>query len=211
MKEQANKTIKIGIVQIEMIQVPGGDFWLANVPVTDALWDAVMQETRFPSPSLYPKVNVSFSDTNRFVKRLNEMNILGNPSLAFRLPGEAEWEYAARGGRLSRHYHYSGSNNIDDVAWYWDNSEPKPLAGSHFYIGEPEVHVVKEKRPNELGLYDMSGNVWEWCSDGGTGKKHVCRGGCFESEKDECTVDSRELADSKGNDKTGFRLVLAYR
>lgn len=206
-----NMVIEVGNVRFEMVQVQGGDFWIAETPITEAIWDAVMQDSKFPSESQLPKVNISFAAVNRFIKKLNEMNVVMDGSVVFRMPTEAEWEYAARGGRLSRHYCYSGSNKIDNVAWYWNNSVPAPQAGSHFYIGEPELQVVKGKRPNELGLYDMSGNVWEWCSDGGTGKKHVCRGGCYESDKDECTVYSRDFADSKGDYRIGFRLVLAYR
>ena len=203
--------IEVGNVRFEMVQVQGGDFWIAETPITEAIWDAVMQDSKFLSESQLPKVNISFAAVNRFIKKLNEMNVVWDNLMEFRLPTGSEWVYAARGGRISRHYRYSGSNNIDDVAWYWNNSVPATQAGSHFYIGEPEIHAIKEKRPNELGIYDMSGNVWEWCSDGGTGKKHVCRGGCYESDKDECTVDSREFADSKGDCRIGFRLVLANR
>ena len=180
---------------------------MAETPVTEALWDVVMQNARFPSESILPKVNVSVADANRFVKRLNEMNAVGKPFMAFRLPAESEWELAARGGNRSCGYAYSGSNNIDEVAWYWDNSEPKPIPGSHSYIGEPEVHAVKEKLPNELGLFDMSGNVWEWCVavDG----RNVCRGGCYESEAEECTVMARFLPEVKKDYRIGFRLVLA--
>ena len=207
MKRQSNITIKIGDIRFEMIPVDGDNLWFGETTVTKALWDTVMQDTKFPSDSILPKVNISSADANRFVKRLNEMNVVGDLSLAFRLPTEVEWELAACGGRHSRGFVYSGSNNIDEVAWFWDNSVPQPVAGSHFYIGEPEVQAVKGKLPNELGIYDMSGNVWEWCE--ANGGKVVCRGGCYESEADECTVKAVFIPDVKKDCRIGFRLALA--
>ena len=130
-------------------QVTLSTYMIGETEVTQALWQAVMgnNPSKFTSDSSRPVEMVSWDDCQEFIRKLNSMT-----GKTFRLPTEAEWEYAARGGNKSRHYKYSGSNNLDDVAWYGDNN------GS-------QIHRVKTKSPNELGLYDMSGNVWEWCSD----------------------------------------------
>ena len=123
-------------------------YYICKYEVTQALWRAVMgsNPSNFKGNNL-PVENVSWYDCQTFIKRLNSYT-----GRDFRLPTEAEWEFASRGGNYSRHYKYSGSNNLDDVAWYIDNSNKRP-------------HPVGTKQPNELGLYDMSGNVGEWCSD----------------------------------------------
>ena len=123
-------------------------FYLCKYEVTQALWKAVMGKnpSGFKGNNL-PVENVSWNDCQTFISRLN--NLTGKN---FRLPTEAEWEYAARGGNRSRGYKYSGSNVLSDVAWYDGNSGRK-------------THPVGSKSPNELGLYDIPGNVYEWCSD----------------------------------------------
>ena len=124
-------------------------YYLCKYEVTQALWQAVMGKnpSSFKGHDL-PVERVSWNDCQTFISRLN--NLTGKK---FRLPTEAEWEYAARGGNRSRGCKYSGSNNLFDVAWFNNNSGSK-------------THPIGSKNPNELGLYDMSGNVWEWCSDG---------------------------------------------
>ncbi len=123
-------------------------YYIGETEVTQALWQAVMgnNPSSFKGDNL-PVETVSWNDCQEFIRKLNAL-----AGKKFRLPTEAEWEFAARGGTKSCGYKYSGSNTIGDVAWYNGNSEMK-------------THSVKTKSPNELGLYDMSGNVWEWCSD----------------------------------------------
>ncbi|MEE0921678.1 MAG: SUMF1/EgtB/PvdO family nonheme iron enzyme [Paludibacteraceae bacterium] len=124
------------------------DYYIGETEVTQELWYAVMGN----NPSNFkgvqnPVEQVSWHDCQTFIKKLNRLT-----GRRFRLPTEAEWEYAARGGQKSNKYKYAGGNVLSDLAWYRDNSENK-------------THPVKKNVPNELGLYDMSGNVYEWCSD----------------------------------------------
>ena len=123
-------------------------FYIGKTEVTQALWKAVMGS----NPSEFkgdnrPVESVSWDDCQEFIRKLNDLT-----GQNFRLPTEAEWEFACRGGNNSRGYKYSGNNYIDNVAWYDGNSGNK-------------THPVATKSPNELGIYDMSGNVWEWCAD----------------------------------------------
>ena len=154
-------------------------YYIGKTEVTQVLWEAVMgiNPSRFKGDYL-PVENVSWDDCQEFIRKLNSMT-----GQNFRLPTEAEWEFACRGGNNSRGYKYSGSNNLGSVAWYDGNSGNK-------------THPVGTKAPNELGIYDMSGNVWEWCSDwfanysSGAqtnptgpygGSRRVCRGGSWYS------------------------------
>ena len=169
------KTFYANGVSFEMVEVRGGTFrmgatseqdcdaldwekpvhsvtlsgyFIGKTEVTQALWKAVMGS----NPSWFngedlPVEFFSWNDCQEFIRKLNSLT-----GQNFRLPTEAEWEFACRGGNNSRGYKYSGSNYIDNVAWYRDNSGDK-------------THPVATKLPNELGIYDMSGNVWEWCSD----------------------------------------------
>ena len=123
-------------------------YYIGKTEVTQALWEAVMgnNPSRFKGDNL-PVEWVSWNDCQEFIRKLNALT-----GQNFRLPTEAEWEFACRGGNNSRGYKYSGSNNLGSVAWYDDNSGVK-------------THPVATKSPNELGIYDMSGNVWEWCAD----------------------------------------------
>ncbi len=183
-------------------------YYIGKYEVTQALWEAVMGEnpSYFEDTNL-PVENVSWEDCQKFIKKLNALT-----GITFRLPTEAEWEYAARGGNKSKGYKYSGSNTIGDVAWYYDNSSSK-------------THQVGTKQANELGIYDMSGNVWEWCSDwygsnyyssssqtnptGPTsGSNRVLRGGSWIINARSCRVSYRD-GDTPSNRYNfyGFRLL----
>ena len=125
------------------------DYYIGETEVTQELWQAVMgsNPSDFTGNLQRPVEKVSWNDCQTFITKLNALT-----GETFSLPTEAEWEYAARGGNKAQGYLYSGSNTIGDVAWYTSNSSST-------------THPVKTKQPNELGIYDMSGNVWEWCAD----------------------------------------------
>ena len=189
-------------------EVTLNDFAIGQTEVTQELWDAVMGKnpSEFKGEKL-PVGGVSWKDCQKFIKKLNKLT-----DQQFRLPTEAEWEYAARGGKYSKGYKFSGSDNIKEVAWFEFNSNSK-------------THEVATKASNELGIYDMSGNVWEWCQDwydyyyysrspisnptGPTsGEKRVGRGGCWDVNATSCRVALRAFnppADPDSSD--GFRLA----
>ena len=184
------------------------DYYIGKYEVTQALWQAVMgsNPSKFKGDNL-PVENVSWKDCQEFLSKLN--NTTGK---TFRLPTEAEWEYAARGGKKNRGYLYSGSNNISDVAWYSDNSDNK-------------THAVGSKQANELGIYDMSGNVYEWCQDrkgsyssssqvnptgAASGSYRVRRGGYWSSSARYCRSSDRSSSSPGYRDfDLGLRLVLS--
>ena len=184
------------------------DYYMGKYEVTQALWQAVMgsNPSKFKGDD-FPVDQVSWNDCQEFIGKLN-----GLTGKKFRLPTEAEWEYAARGGKKNCGYQYSGSSNISDVAWYDGNSGNK-------------THPVGMKQANELGIYDMTGNVDEWCQDwygsyvsspqtnpigANSGSKRVSRGGCWyytawicrSSFRDRNTPDCRISG-------LGLRLVLS--
>lgn len=189
-------------------QVTLDDFEIGETEVTVALWNAVMGSVPYLNELDDPQKpvgNVSWYNCQTFISKLN-----GITGRKFRLPTEAEWEYAARGGQKSRHYGFSGSNGYDAM-WFLDNADSK-------------TQKVKSRKANELGLYDMSGNVWEWCydraagyskdaqvnpagaPDGGT---RVLRGGSCASRWDACRITNRSYMPAKNIKGTfGLRLTL---
>lgn len=183
-------------------------FYIGKTEVTQALWKMVMDSnpSEFRGDNL-PVENVSWDDCQEFIWKLRHLT-----GQNFRFPTEAEWEFACRGGNNSRGYKYSGSNYIDNVAWYNGNSGFK-------------THPVATKSPNELGIYDMSGNVWEWCSDWyhykysrgaqtnpegpSKGWDRVCRGGSWYSDINASRLSRRHQDRTYKTDKRlGLRLAL---
>lgn len=147
----------------------------------------------------HPVIFVSWNDANAFCKWLS--NKTGR---LFRLPTEAEWEYAARGGKKSQGYLYSGSNDIDSVAWFGYYDKDRIIGNSGF-----ETHPVGRKYPNELGIHDMSGNVWEWCADLDTSDScRIIRGGGWDNYAKRCsTVNRMGFMPVERDAGVGFRVV----
>ena len=190
-------------------QVTLDDFAIGESEVTVGLWYAVMGSLPYLNDIKEPEKpvgNVSWYDCQVFLRKLNSLT-----GRIFRLPTEAEWEYAARGGQRSRRYGFSGGNDMKSVMWFLDNADSK-------------TRVVKTRKPNELGLYDMCGNVWEWCYDraaeytadpavnpsgaieGGT---RILRGGSCASRWDACRISNRSYMPGKNFKGTfGLRLAL---
>ena len=254
-----NFTEKVNGVEFEMIYVKGGtfmmgataeqddayddekpvhqvtlsDYYMGKFEVTQGLWEAVMgsNPSSFQKGDDYPVEKVSWNDVQTFLSKLNQLT-----GKKYALPTEAQWEYAARGGKggntnvyvwcgggaiafsstvsgssgRSEPTKYSGSNDVDEVAWYYDNSGFS-------------THIVGTKFPNALGIYDMSGNVWEWCSDWDgsydseaqtdpmgpvSGSLRVLRGGSWFSSASECRVSNRNAIYPSGCYGSGFRVVL---
>lgn len=177
------------------------NFYMGETEVTQELWEAVMPKNRSKQKGAkLPVEYVTYDMCKEFITRLNAMT-----GQRFRLPTEAEWEYAARGGRKSKGYLYAGSNNIDEVAYTLSNRK------EHVYL------PVAQFKPNELGLYDMSGNVWEWCEDWyrktpdskPSSNFHVVRGGGYDCSPRYCRSTNRFMYDQRRRrDLVGFRLAL---
>ena len=232
-RKKENLTLTVGGVSFKMVRVEGGTFTMGCTPeqgddcwsgespahsvtldgyyigeteVTQALWTAVMgSNPSYHKGNNLPVEKVSWVDAQDFIKRLSQLT-----GCTFSLPTEAEWEYAARGGSKSLGYKYAGSDHIDAVAWYGGNS------GS-------STHPLAQKAANELGMYDMSGNVWEWCSDWyggyssgtqrnptgpGSGSGRVLRGGSWFNYAGYCRVSYRYRSNPADRGYFGFRLVF---
>lgn len=200
--------------EIPVHEVCVDDFYIGKYEVTQAQWHAVMgnNPSNFKG-DLRPVEQVSWNDVQEFINRLSRMT-----GKRYRLPTEAEWEFAARGGVKSRGYKYAGSNSVDEVAWYKANSGGKTVEAGRL-------------KPNELGIYDMSGNVLEWCSDrydpayykhslgeihlrrnpqgpSGSSAGHVQRGGSWYNSPSYARATHRAVGPNYGFSNLGFRLVL---
>ncbi len=202
-----------GVDELPAHEVTLEPYSIGQTEVTQELWQAVMgnNPSGFTGDPQRPVEQVSWDDCQEFIARLNAIT-----GKNFRLPTEAEWEYAARGANKSSGYLYAGSDNVDDVAWYYTNS---------YVVGNDSpdfgTHAVATKHSNEMRIYDMSGNVMEWCNDmylpydtedaesGSTLNRRVIRGGCWFSLPVDCRTTGRDYQSAGMRTYTiGLRLAL---
>jgi formylglycine-generating enzyme required for sulfatase activity len=251
---KTDQTFKVGDVTFKMIFVEGGtfqmgatseqgsdaekdekpnhdvtlsDFYIGETEVTQSLWKAVMEweptyyggwTDEYGRGATYPAYRVSWEECVQFCNELNsKLSRELPPGYKFALPTEAQWEYAARGGNRKSSYKYAGGGSIDEVAWYKENSGGK-------------THPVMGKRANALNIYDMSGNVWEWCEDWYSSSWysdnrnwtdpvntnvtsiHMLRGGSWSCKASRCRVAIRgDFTPSYRGNYSGFRLALVRR
>ena len=229
-KDEKNYVENVMGIKLEMIYVKGGTFIMGNTSekggcsderpiteiyldsyyigafeVTQKQWNIIMRgENIADENDNLPITYVSWNEATLFCDKLSQLT-----GKNYKLPTEEQWEYAARGGIKNSNRKYSGSDEIDKVSWYSSNSNK-------------EIHPVGLKHPNELGIYDMSGNVYEWCLDTymsytykndsvkhhGVGNNKVLRGGCWSDYASSCRVTHRfyDVSSSKSS-KIGFRVV----
>jgi formylglycine-generating enzyme required for sulfatase activity len=253
LNEDGSLVFNVKGVEFKMIRVEGGEFmmgataeqeiyalsderpahrvsldsyYIGETQVTQALWKAVMGTNVYQQRDMvdirfevrgdgddYPMYYISWIDCQMFVRRLSQLT-----GREFRLPTEAEWEYAARGGNRSQGYRYAGGNDLNEVAWYEDNSDEK-------------IHPVAQKLPNELGVYDMCGNVWEHCNDwydnkyyynspehnpqgaesgNAYGDSCVLRGGSWNSPMMSCRVSFRTYSEADCRRSLGHGMRLCF-
>lgn len=204
----------IGKDEMPAHKVKVGDFYIGKYEITQKQWKTIMNSnpSHYNNDDNLPVENVNFYDAVAFIRTLNDLT-----GLEFDLPTEAEWEYAAQGGKYRGGFIYSGSNNPENVAWYKSNSSGK-------------TQKVGQKLPNALGIFDMSGNVWEWCRDyyDSTYYKNITdtidpqgvvlsaqrnlRGGSVQLESTYCRISNREGYDPSARDSDyGFRIKLKVK
>lgn len=195
--------------ELPIHKVSVSSFKMGKYEVSQAQWKAVMvtNPSKFKTCAACPVENVSWFDVQEYLKKLNK-----STGKKYRLPTEAEYEYAVRGGIKSKNFMYSGSNSVESVSWYKDNSKGK-------------TQPCGTKKPNELGIFDMSGNVREWCSDwynnvyyahsktknptgSKSGTEKVCRGGSWSSIYEAITTRGEPKPDTR-SDFLGFRIVVS--
>jgi len=179
------------------------DFYMGESEVTQAQWKAVMGTTPWKGEEFvkegdaYPATFVSWDDAQAFMEKVSKLT-----GKKVRLPSEAEWEYACRGGTTTAYSFGDSDRNLSDYAWYDKNAKD---------IGERYAHEVKTKKPNPWGLYDMHGNVWEWCEDRYDAASRVLRGGSWINYPGLCrsALRLRNTPDNR-NISNGFRVVLDF-
>lgn len=248
LRKQNNDYIEeISSLHLEMIEVEGGtfemgcnentrdcnedelplhnvtlnNFYIGKYEITFSQYDIFCKETRRERPAdngwgrgNKPVINVNWHDATAFCEWLSMLS-----GESYRLPTEAEWEYAARGGNRSKHFLYSGSNSVRKVSWFSADSITQLKKEKY----PDKTQLVGKKRPNELGIYDMSGNVWEWCYDGydkyfykkspvnnpkGVGLGFVARGGSWYTSTEYCLITNRDFERGRMRDNDlGFRVV----